>query len=76
LAEVLPHLPEDLLFIQRAADKRVNPIKLFWWKLGERNAQVIERLGVPGSPLKIGEGGSASQILWKLLHKSFCSVRN
>jgi hypothetical protein len=41
LAEVLPHLPEDLLFIQRAADKRVNPIKLFWWKLGERNAQVI-----------------------------------
>jgi hypothetical protein len=41
LAEVLPHLPENSVFIQRAADKRVNPIKLFCWKLGERNAQVI-----------------------------------
>jgi hypothetical protein len=43
---------------------------------GKGSDAEIERLGVPGSPLKIGEGGSASQILWKLLHKSFCSVRN
>jgi hypothetical protein len=41
LAEVLPHLSEDLLFVERAADKRVNPIKLFCWKLGEGDPQVI-----------------------------------
>jgi hypothetical protein len=42
LAEVLPHLPENLVLLQLAADKRVNPIKLFCWKLGEPNAQVID----------------------------------
>jgi hypothetical protein len=39
--EVFLHLSEDLPFVERAAYKSVNPIELFWWKLGERNAQVI-----------------------------------
>jgi hypothetical protein len=30
-----------LLFVERGADKRVNPIELFRWQLSKRNTQVI-----------------------------------
>jgi hypothetical protein len=41
MAEVFLHPLEDLLFVERGADKIVNPIELFWWRRRERNAQVI-----------------------------------
>jgi hypothetical protein len=53
--EVFLHLSEDLPFVERAAYKSVNPIELFWWKLGERNAQVIGYRTLGCQRMRIGE---------------------
>ena len=41
MTKVFLHLLDDVLFVQRVTDKRVNPIEFFRWQFGKRNGQVV-----------------------------------
>jgi hypothetical protein len=55
MPEVFLHLLDDLLFVERGADKRVNPIELFRWQLSKRNTQVIGYCPLGRQRIRVGE---------------------